>query len=131
MKKIIISVLLGVTMFTIGGCGSAPNPTSGQAAEKTSQAPWEQIEQEVFTGHMGHQEILDRIDKTKHDHDTKEDLRAIAYQLIYIQGMVDSSKIKEEAKTLWSMREEYPDEWLYKYDMQKTEEHDNRFIDGK
>ena len=130
MKKLILTITLLTTIGAMG-CGAAPNPTSGQAAEKTSQAPWEQIEKEVFTGHMGQQEIWDRIDKTKHDHDTKEDLRAIAYQLIYIQGMVDSSKIKEEAKTLWSMREEYPEEWLYKYDMQKTEEHDNRFIDGK
>ena len=118
MKKLILTITLLTTIGAMG-CGAAPSTSNGKVAEKTTQAPWEQIEKEVFTGDMDHQEILNRIDNTSHDHDTKEDLKAIAYQLIYIDGITDSNNIKEEAETLWSMREEKPETWLYDYGMGK------------
>ena len=127
MRKILISGLV-IIALGVAGCGAAPTSAPTKAGATIEQPAWEEIEG-VFTGHMGHQEVLERIDKTKFNHELKEDLRAIAYQLIYVQEMVDSKKIREEAQTMWEMRAESPDTWIYDYDMMKTKEHDNRFIE--
>ena len=115
MKKIIISVLLGVTMFTVAGCGSKePIP-----AAETYNISWEQVENNIFNGTLGHMELIDKINKSNFSFEIKEDLKAIVYQIVVYDGRVTG--VKEEAQKLWGMREENPDTFIYDYQMQQEE----------
>ena len=115
MKKIIISVLLGVTMFTIGGCGSKETTLTAD----TYNISWEQVENNIFNGTLGHMELVDKIDKSNFSVEIKEDLKAIVYQIVVYDGRVTG--VKEEAQKLWQMRESNPDTFIYDYQMQQEE----------
>ena len=125
MKKLLIAGMMLISLG-VAGCGNAaPAPTKQEA-----NIPWEEIKKEVFTGHLGFFETMDRIDKTKYDHETKETLRAIAGEIDY-RGYVDTKTIQTEAEVLWNMKKEKPDTWLFEYEQKKQIEFDNRFIEEK
>ena len=113
MKKLLIGILVVLSLGVVG-CGAKE-----QAPNNSAKISWEQVEKEVFTGNMGHMEVIDRIEKSNFDTATKEDLKAIAYELIYVRGEVVDNKIKAEAQKLLEMREKNPDSWLYDYGVER------------
>ena len=113
MRKILISGLV-IIALGVAGCGAAP---TSAPTEQTQGVSWEEVEKEIFRGDLGYMETVDRINKSKFDYDTKEDIKAVVYQIMVYDERVTG--IKEEAQKMWEMRAERPDTWIYDYQVEQ------------